>query len=466
MTNWNLIGMKLRRAIRIQTSIPFSMRYHGNYCGPNWSAGKRQSSVVSDLPALDEFDESCKVHDAAYAENRPLKAADYAFAADNLMTLHPKRWIAGGLVGIQGFMRPLDRINTTTTNTITYNMSLRNGTATKRNPSLRTAKPSASSKQNQTQRGNDIVRMAPVAVSTRRTGASASIKPHGSGVVITHRTFLGAMTNHAAFTPTGFPLNPGMSSTFPWLGSVASRYDKYRFTKLRFEYRSVVSTGTNGVAMMSFDYNAADALPSSKLIQAQTIPNSENNVWMGNDLVIPCDNTWRFVRQGVVPGDIKTYDFGTMCLSTVYGNNAVGGELYVEYTVELEKPSEPSNLAQYIDVYLPTPATPFSGTYSSVGVAQPWVKTSTTTLVCLVPGTYIFSCFAVGTVILSHGLPTIASLSGGIVTTIFDSVPNGTGTLVSRTFKVVAGRDDTLTFSAVLTATSVTNYFCAISPWY
>lgn len=37
--------------------------YHGNYCGPNYSAGKFQTSVAnSDVPAVDAFDETCKRH--------------------------------------------------------------------------------------------------------------------------------------------------------------------------------------------------------------------------------------------------------------------------------------------------------------------------------------------------------------------------------------------------------------------
>ncbi len=53
------------------------LRYHGNYVGPGWSAGKYQKSVAySTVPPIDEFDRTAQVHDAAYAKGKNLKAAD------------------------------------------------------------------------------------------------------------------------------------------------------------------------------------------------------------------------------------------------------------------------------------------------------------------------------------------------------------------------------------------------------
>jgi len=82
-----------------------SFRYHGNYVGPGWSAGKYQGSVAkSNVPAVDEFDETAKEHDRAYALNRNLKAADYKFYRKNIGK-GVKRSVAALAVGIQGFLR-------------------------------------------------------------------------------------------------------------------------------------------------------------------------------------------------------------------------------------------------------------------------------------------------------------------------------------------------------------------------
>jgi len=59
------------------------MRIHGNYCGPNWSAGREQSSVESSVPAVDDFDSTCKEHDAAYAIRKNMTQADNNFFHQN-----------------------------------------------------------------------------------------------------------------------------------------------------------------------------------------------------------------------------------------------------------------------------------------------------------------------------------------------------------------------------------------------
>ena len=62
------------------------IRYHGNYVGPGWSAGKYQASVAkSKVPPVDEFDRTAMEHDAAYAKGKNLKAADYKFLAPTVL---------------------------------------------------------------------------------------------------------------------------------------------------------------------------------------------------------------------------------------------------------------------------------------------------------------------------------------------------------------------------------------------
>lgn len=64
-----------------------SFRYHGNYCGPGWSGGKYQPSIPysGKVKSIDEFDETCKVHDSAYAiPGSDLNAADELFYQQNI----------------------------------------------------------------------------------------------------------------------------------------------------------------------------------------------------------------------------------------------------------------------------------------------------------------------------------------------------------------------------------------------
>lgn len=82
-----------------------SFRFHGNYVGPGWSAGRYQNSVAdSDVPAVDEFDETAREHDRAYALKEDLKEADYRFYRKNIGK-GMKRTIAALAVGAQGLFR-------------------------------------------------------------------------------------------------------------------------------------------------------------------------------------------------------------------------------------------------------------------------------------------------------------------------------------------------------------------------
>jgi len=73
----------LERYVIIEMVI--SVPYHGNYCGPGWSAGVRQASVAGALaPAVDAFDETCREHDAAYALGQDVGLADAKFVKSNL----------------------------------------------------------------------------------------------------------------------------------------------------------------------------------------------------------------------------------------------------------------------------------------------------------------------------------------------------------------------------------------------
>jgi len=78
---------------------------HGNYCGPYWSAGKFQKSVVSDVPPIDEFDETCKRHDAVYARDGDLQEADKVFFRENIGRRGLLRNVAATAVGLQAGIR-------------------------------------------------------------------------------------------------------------------------------------------------------------------------------------------------------------------------------------------------------------------------------------------------------------------------------------------------------------------------
>lgn len=304
---------------------------------------------------------------------------------------------------------------------------------------------------------NDKKMMAPVSIATRRTGAAPRInnKPNGS-VEITHRSYLCPITNNIDYTAQLFNVNPGLPGTFPWLSKLARRYEEYKFKKLKFEYRSVCATSTSGVVMMSFDYDAADGLPTNKASQAQTVPNSEVNAWSSNDLIVNCDAGYKYIRSGTLQAnlDIKTYDFGAMCLSSVYGNGVVSGELYVEYTVELRKPTDGPTTSGMITFATTSFATPFPAGGVVTGFNPFTTNATTTALVFTTPGEYLICVTTVGTGLTAAcPLPTLVTLSGAI-----KSLTSTYGTVVGvHVFGIRADLNDVLTFPNAGTGTTISS---------
>lgn len=167
--------------------------------------------------------------------------------------------------------------------------------------------------------------------------------------VVCHREYLGDITGTAAFNNTTYPLNPGISTTFPWLSSVATSYQEYKFHGLVFEFRSLITDfvtgGAPGVLVMSTNYNADAPSYTTK----QEMENAEFAVatkpTMNLMHGVECADTQtilpqRYVRVGDVPSgqDLRLYDSGNFQLATASNPVQNLGELWVSYCVEFFKP--------------------------------------------------------------------------------------------------------------------------------
>jgi len=152
----------------------------------------------------------------------------------------------------------------------------------------------------------------------------------------------------ANFNVTSYAVNPGNTTTFPWLSSIAKQFEKYHFNFLEFYYKREVSefatAGTTGKVIMSFDADASDAPPASKKQMEDTDPHMDDMPCKNMKLVVPKQilkrmNDGFYVRPGGLPGgsDIKTYDIGNLFIATqaLAANTATVGELHVRYSVTL-----------------------------------------------------------------------------------------------------------------------------------
>lgn len=215
-------------------------------------------------------------------------------------------------------------------------------------------------------------------------------------VTFSRREYIADITVAAqpAFNNTAFVINPGNSTSFPWLAAIAAKFEKYRFKKLHYIAEREVSefntAGSAGNFIMGIDFDAGDAPPTTWQQIADTDPFVSGMGCESLRLVAPPSSLRGktdafYVRPGGLPGgaDIKTFDLGNLNVATqnITANVAIA-KLYVEYTVDLFNPvlessaSAPANnqvswfQSTTVQTYVTTVATTaVNGTASANGLA-------------------------------------------------------------------------------------------------
>jgi len=186
---------------------------------------------------------------------------------------------------------------------------------------------------------------APVATTKIIKTNVPQIKNTGSNVRIRHREFINDVLGSVAFSSSqSYIVNPGLVSTFPWLSSIARRYESYRFRTLRFLFETAAPTSTTGSIILCVDYDPTDLNPAGKT-QALSYKSSVRSApWQ--PCALSCTEqdlhkrTSYYTRGGLVSTtDLHLYDTGNLfvCVSGQAGATAIG-ELYVEYDVEFMTP--------------------------------------------------------------------------------------------------------------------------------
>lgn len=189
--------------------------------------------------------------------------------------------------------------------------------------------------------------------NTLLSGQIPVFETNGRETIIAHKEYLADIVGSTAFSLTSYPINPGMSQTFPWLSAVATNYEQYQMLGLIFEYRpssgtAIASTNTSlGVVMLATDYDAEHPSFTNKQ-QMLSYQYSCADVPFNKILhPVECsskDKTLnvQYIRTGALQpnDDLQFYDLGNLQIATQgmqVGVTTVG-ELWVTYHVRLLKP--------------------------------------------------------------------------------------------------------------------------------
>ena len=175
------------------------------------------------------------------------------------------------------------------------------------------------------------------------------------GWIIRHREFIKDIEATSAFTLQSFDINPGLSTTFPWLSNVADAYEEYQMRGLVFEVKSlssdaVLSASTSsalGSVMMATSYNSLnpDFINKQQMLNYEFANSSKPSVSFYHP--VECKKNWTpvselYVRTGSVPAgaDQRLYDLGKFQLATegMQASSGICGELWATYEIELYKP--------------------------------------------------------------------------------------------------------------------------------
>jgi hypothetical protein len=180
--------------------------------------------------------------------------------------------------------------------------------------------------------------------------------------IIKHREFVGAIKSPGSgFTNTTYDINPGNSTLFPWLSTVARSYQQYKILGMVAVYKPLTSdyaaAGGLGQVILATNYNVNDPAFSSAI----QMENSEYAVAVkpskGALHVIECASPLRRNDPFYVydpnaltsaVSDKRFYDMGKLQVATEGLSTGAGvtiGQLWVTYEIELIKPVLPISVS-------------------------------------------------------------------------------------------------------------------------
>lgn len=232
---------------------------------------------------------------------------------------------------------------------------------------------------------------APAAYSVRQGGTSRpKISSSSRGLQITHSEMLGSLFSSATtlnFACSGFVVNPGKYSTFPWLSTLAGNFDKYVLRKFVVRLVSNQPTSTGGKIGIGFDYDSTDPLPTDRNEFFSLTHHVECAPWDSIELNVPIDQKPKFVNSHTL-SDSKLIDCGQVVFMAdqVVATSTSLADIIVEYTVELLEPQQ----AVYttMSLYASHPSSFDNLTVVGPVVVQQVPTTSTTVLEFKVPQGY------------------------------------------------------------------------------
>nr|WPR18616.1 MAG: capsid protein [Skomarfal virus 9] len=285
----------------------------------------------------------------------------------------------------------------------------------------------------------------------------------GAETRVRHREYLQDIVVPAtptAFTNRSFTINPGNTTTFPWLSTIAGNYQQYKINGMIMEFKTLSSDITAGGALgsviLATNYNVLDTAFADKVHMENAQFSVSAKPSCSQIHTIECapmesSTLVKYVRDAssstTASQDARLYDMGLFQLATAGlpgSAGAVLGELWISYDISLYKP-------EIVDFTGTSARIVNGGTTSTVSLFGSAPVTTGTGIRSVLTNTITFS--KVGQFLLSltvTGTGLVAPTVGAGTTTSSLVVNSSTGTaaLIAEYLVNVTAIDQTLILDA------------------
>jgi len=313
--------------------------------------------------------------------------------------------------------------------------------------------------------------------SEKPAGNAPRIRQSNGDIVVRNEEFLALLNGTTTFTSVTYPLNPGLSTVFPWLSAIAANYEFYQFLALEVHYRPYVGTNDSGVVALACDHDVVDAAPGS----LQTLmtykgavdgPFYQTRVLKFSAADLAKFGKQKFVRTGGYPAntDAKTYDVGNLIVGCLASTASLKGTLYLKYEVKLMVPHaltfRPAEASALFATNTASKAAPYTDAVATnANASVPVITAQDTGGFWLKAGTWLFDMLATGTTVSTTPVPGFTSTVAGSAFTELANLVNAGATTTNTTMKVTMPTDGRVSFSVPPGWGTFTNLAYRIAPY-
>lgn len=254
-----------------------------------------------------------------------------------------------------------------------------------------------------------------------------------------------AILNSAFNLIATYEINPGNTSIFSWLSTIANSWEFYQFHTLTFRWVPSVGTATSGNLMMAFDADSTDASPSN-LKDMMSYSNAvATNLWKSATIQVDTKDLHRRKSYftGVSGGqDANLRNVGELIIaSTASDAITSAGYIEVSYDITFETPQKYIPPSLQVNAVGPEPFGSSRTVIGYGGMAEAVRFKSGTTADILRAGKYLLWALADGS---SPNIGTLTSPSGNVAITQLSQLTGASNSNQVSTYLINALRPGTV----------------------